>query len=180
MKIMSRIPWVVFGVAAMFLAEACGVSGASDEDQGNVGTAEQALSSDGPFTDTQALISYWRTASTNGAMTQIYLNGRKVYERPGFGPAFVKQYFDCLNSDVYAVCLSGFGDGYTDFDTLVSRCPTGAAIYKDGTLIRSGTNGTEVDISTCSGDSSFYGTIHYYMVIHYYNPFIPYGNTCYQ
>lgn len=75
--------------------------------------------------------------------------------------------------------MSFWVHGYIDFNTLVSRSPTGAAIYKDGVLFRAGTNSNEVDISTCSGDSSFYGPVQYYMVIHYYNPFIPYGNTCY-
>jgi len=111
MRTKSRIQWVGSTAIAAFLVASCGISGAPGDDQEGAGTAEQALNaSDGPFADKQALINYWNTTSTNGALTQIYLNGRIAFSRSGFGPAFVKQYFDCLNSDVYAVCPSGFMD----------------------------------------------------------------------
>lgn len=50
---------------------------------------ETALANDGPFANTQALIDYWSSTSTSGALTQIYFNGRQTYERSGFGPALL-------------------------------------------------------------------------------------------
>jgi hypothetical protein len=160
------------------LAGGCISSEPSTANQENVSSTEQAISSDGPFTSTQDLINYWTSTSTSGALAQIYLNGRKVYERSGFGPAFVKQYFACSSGGILAVCTSGFFDGYTNFNTLVSRCPADAAIYKDGVLFRSGTNQAVADVSTCSGDQSFYGVIRYYKVIDF-DQFVPYHSSCY-
>ena len=138
---------------------------------------QAAVSIDGPFVNTQALIDYWNS-TTGSVETQIYVNGRKVYERAGFGPAFVNQYFTCSGGSIYTVCPAGFFAGYTNFNTLVSKCPTTAAIYKDGVLFRSG-NGDTVDISTCSGDQSFYGLVRYYRVTAEINGFVPYFGACY-
>jgi hypothetical protein len=161
------------------LVGACIIPGTAAEDQEDVGIAEQALGSDGPFTDTQSLINYWSNTSTGGALTQIFLNGSKVYQRSGFGPAFTKQYFDCYSSDIYAVCPTDFRDGFTSFDTLVSRFSTNTAIYQDGVLVRSGT-GAWANISKCTGDDSFYGCIRYYKVVYYFSGFGPaYASTCY-
>jgi hypothetical protein len=174
--IMSRTCWAFIGLT--FIAGSCAVSEPPVGDQQSV--AEQAISSEGPFTDTQALVNYWVGTSTGNALTQIYVNGRKVYERSGFGPAFVKQYFACSGGGTYAICPTGFFDGYSDFNTLISRSPTTATIYKDSVLFRSGTNRFESEnISTCSGDQSFYGTITYYKVISYSSGFVPYFANCY-
>ena len=154
------------------------LAGACISPEPSTSSQETAVTSDGPFANTQALIDYWNGTSTGGALTQIYLNGRKVYERSGFGPAFVKQYFDCISDDILTVCISGFFDGYTNFNTLVSRCPADAAITKDGIPFRSGTNSTAVGIVTCSGDQSFYGVVHYYKVISF-DGFVHYGSSCY-
>jgi len=178
-----NIQSMCFGVVAVVLVGACGVLEPSVEDQGlsGAGAAEQTLSGsgEGPFTNVQALVNYWGNTPMNGAMTQIYLNGKKVYERQGFGPAFVKQYFESSGSTIYAVCPSGIRPGYTNFDTLVSRAPAGAWIYRDSVLVRQGTNAASVDISTCLGDQSYYGPVSYFRVIDYYNPPAEWGNTCY-
>lgn len=183
---MSRIYWFLAGW--VFFVGACTTSEPPAEDQKGVSIAEQAVSpvgqdsfsSDGPFTDTQSLIDYWVGTSTGNALTQIYVNGREVYERSGFGPAFVKQYFACSGGGIYAVCPNGFFDGYSNFNTLISRSPTTATIYKNNVLFRSGTNNLETEnISTCMGDQSFYGTILYYRVVAYSNGFISVGGHCY-
>lgn len=182
------IYWALVGAAAVALAGACVSPELSTEDQVGVSATELTLSlggqtnvsTDGPFATTQALVDYWTSTSTAGARTEIYVNGRNVYERSGAGPAFVKQYFNC-SAQIFAVCPGQFPhDGYTNFNTLVSRYPTTAAIYKSGALFRAGTDNTEVDILTCSGDPSFYGAVQYYKVMNYINGFIPYLNgSCY-
>ena len=142
-----------------------------------VDTAEQTISSDGPFVTTQDLIDYWNSTSTGGARTEIYRNGRNVLERSGFGPAFVKQYFACSDG-IRSVCTSTFYDGYVNFDTLVSRCQPNTTIYKDNVLFREVPNSAVYRIVTCYGDQSFYGPVPYYKVKSF-DGFVHYGSDCY-
>ncbi|HET9621403.1 MAG TPA: hypothetical protein VFP84_08565 [Kofleriaceae bacterium] len=147
----------------------------SDE---SVSDMQQALSSEGPFSSKQDLINYWAAASKSNT-TQIYLNGRKAYEFLGFGPAFVKQYFTC-SSQIYAVCPTGFFDGFENLATLVSRSPTTATIYKDSTLYRTGNPNEKEFIATCFGDQSFYGAVRYFKVTSYSTRFgPPFISDCY-
>jgi hypothetical protein len=164
----------IVGIALAMPAAAC-----LSEDGPATSTDELALSGDGPFATTKALIDYWTNTPTSGALAQIYLNGRKVYERSGFGPAFVKQYFTCGPSNILATCTTGFFDGYGSFNTLVSRSPAHTEIRKDFVVVRAGTDGTSEDVTTCSGDPSFYGTVKYFKVTAYNNGFIPYASSCY-
>lgn len=136
--------------------------------------------SDGPFANTSALTSYWSTTSTSGALTQIYVNGHKVYERSGFAPAFVKQYFDCYLGDINAVC-NQIQDGYINLSGAIALFPATVRIDLDGSVYRAASGGdTRVaSISTCSNESSYYGPVNYYKVVAWGNGFIPYSSSCY-
>jgi hypothetical protein len=173
--IVSHLLYVIVGTVVLAMP-----AGACMSDDPSTASQDLALTGDGPFANKQALIDYWNTAAPGGgALTQIYLNGRKVFERSGFGPAFVKQYFACKTGSILTVCTGNFyDDGYTSFNTLVSRCPAEMTIDKDGVLFRAGTNGTRGNIATCSGDESFYGTVHYYKITSL-DGFVHYGSTCY-
>jgi len=180
-----RIRQIGLVVLMGMLAGACTASGPETEDQEDVSFTKQAMTSEGPFFDQQALINFWTATSTGGAATQIFLNGSKVYERPGFGPAFVKQYFSCMDTihhAIYAVCPTGQHDGFTNFNTLVSRYPVTATIFRDGVLFRSGTDPGSVSITTCTGDLSFLGCSVYYKVTTEFTPFlgVPYTSSCYS
>jgi len=55
-------------------------------------------------------------------------------------------------------------NGYSNFNTLVSMCPSGAWIFKHGVLFRSGTNAINIDIATCQIPNTLVGTIQYFKV----------------
>lgn len=134
---------------------------------------------DGPFANTDALVTYWSTRSTGGATTQIYVNGSKVYQRSGFGGAFVKQYFNCHDgSGIKAVCNNTL-DGYENVSDAVGTVPSGLTVYLDGVLYRSGSNNV-AHIKTCYGDTSYYGSVTYYIVASMsgVGPTYP-GNSCF-
>lgn len=136
--------------------------------------------SDGPFTSTSDLQSYWSVTSTGGARTQIYVNGRKVFDRAGFGPAFVKQYFDCFTGDINAAC-SQIYDGYINLADPIALFPATVRIDLDGSVYRAASGGdTRVAaISTCSNESSINGPVEYYKVVGWNNGFVPYSSSCY-
>ncbi|XXF80128.1 hypothetical protein P2318_10365 [Myxococcaceae bacterium GXIMD 01537] len=135
----------------------------------------------GPFANTTALVTYWTGQSTGGSTAQIYVNGKKVYERLGFGPAFVKQYFNCADgSGIKAVCNNIF-DGHLDVSTAVATFPNWLTVYVDGTLYRSGDPYHSAHIKKCYGDTSYYGAVKYYIVESMndgWSPPYP-GNSCF-
>ncbi|MCP3097798.1 hypothetical protein LZ198_02800 [Myxococcus sp. K15C18031901] len=136
---------------------------------------------DGPFASTAALASYWSTQSTGSALTQIYVNGKLVYQRSGFGPAFVKQYFQCYDgSGIKAVCNNIF-DGYLDVGGAVGTFSGGFTVYLDGALYRSGSPYSSAHLKTCYGDMSYYGAVKYYIVASINGGFSPPypGNSCF-
>ncbi|MBZ4395662.1 hypothetical protein OWM54_17710 [Myxococcus sp. MISCRS1] len=136
---------------------------------------------DGPFADTDALVSYWSAQDTQSSLTQIYVNGKRVYQRSGFGPAFVKEYFDCHDgSGIKSFCNNIF-DGYLTVEGTYGTYSPGLAVYLDGVLYRSGSPFSRVDIKTCYGDASYYGPVSYYIVesvIDGFGPPYP-GNDCF-
>ncbi len=136
---------------------------------------------EGPFATTDALVEYWTARNTNGATTQIYVNGKQVYQRAGFGAAVVKQYFRCYNgSGINAVCNNIF-DGYTEVSGAESTFSSGLTVYLDGVLYRSGSPYYSAHIKTCYGDTSYYGPVVYYIVASMNNGFGPAypGNSCF-
>jgi hypothetical protein len=146
-----------------------------------ISTPALAQQQDGPFSSTFALVSYWSQQSTGGAATQIYVNGHKVYDRYGFGPAFVKQYFNCADgSGIKATCTSIF-DGYTTVGGAMGTFSSGLTVYLDGALYRSASPFYNAHIKTCYGDASYYGAMRYYIVESMYNGFGPAypGNSCF-
>ncbi|WNG19290.1 hypothetical protein [Cystobacter fuscus] len=146
-----------------------------------VATPALAQQQDGPFSSTAELASYWATQSTSGALTQIYVNGHKIYQRSGFGPAFVKQYFNCADgSGINATCNSIF-DGYTTVSGAVGTFSTGFTVYLDGAPYRNASPYYYANIKTCYGDASFYGAVKYYIVESMYDGFSPPypGNSCF-
>lgn len=140
-----------------------------------------AAANDGPFANVNALTTYW-TSAAGSNHTQIFVNGQKVLDVPGFNPAFVKQYFTCLlTSDIRVDCNSGY-DGAEYLADLVATLPAATEIRLDGVLYRAGTGSPpdRAEIETCTGDSSYYGPETYYLVTAYYDGFgVPYGNNCY-
>lgn len=136
--------------------------------------------SNGPFTSTSDLQSYWNVTSTGGARAQIYVNGRKVFDRAGFGPAFVKQYFDCYTGDINAVCTQIY-DGYVSLSGAIALFPSSVRIDLDGSVYRAASGGDtrSAAISTCSNESSANGPVNYYKVVGWNNGFIPYSSSCY-
>ncbi|NTX00829.1 MULTISPECIES: hypothetical protein [Myxococcus] len=136
---------------------------------------------DGPFASTAALASYWSTQSTGGSLTQIYVNGTLAYQRSGFGPAFVKEYFNCADgSGIKAFCNNIF-DGYLRTSDAMGTFSSGLTVYLDGTLIRSGDPYYSAHLKTCLGDMSYYGRVKYYIVESVNDGFgPPYpGNDCF-
>jgi hypothetical protein len=145
-----------------------------------VAIAEQALSSDGPFTSVDELVNFWSNTPTGGAATEIFVNGHRKFFRTGFGPEFLKQYFVCAGGSIYATCPTGFFDGFSTFSALVSRSPSTATISRDGTLFRTGTNQFEFEnITTCSVEQGLNGPVRYFKVTSYTSGFVPYSSSCY-
>lgn len=141
--------------------------------------AQAADPSQGPFASQIALVNFWTNTQTGGAATQIFLNGHKVFDRAGFGPALLVEYFACNAGGIWETCPTDFVDGFAVFKTLVARVPAGHAIVKDGVLFRNGTDGQTVDVTTCSGDQSLNGPVKYEKVtfINGFSP--PYVSSCY-
>jgi len=134
--------------------------------------------SDGPFVDINALNTYWNGTSTGGALTQIYVDGTKVFERSGFGPAFVKQYFGCATGgDIRTVC-GAVQDGAVDINDVLATFSPGYKVYLDGALYRAGSPSAVAGITTCFGDASYYGNVQYYKITSI-SAFVAYSSTCY-
>lgn len=141
--------------------------------------AAVAQYSDGPFADVAALNAYWTGTSTSSSLTQIYVDGTKVFQRSGFGPGFVKQYFLCYyTNDIRVNCGSQI-DGTLDLSALVASMPANAPIYLDNVLYRSGIGSGNIYIETCVGDQSYYGPVEFYeMTGYYFGPGPHYNGSC--
>lgn len=177
---LQRVRYGVFGMALAI--GGCMTSEPTSEPAADEQASEQAQATDpsaGPFATQQALVAFWTGTSTGGAATQIFLNGHKVFDRTGFGPPLIAEYFACQAGGIYEVCPTDFIDGFSVFKTLVSRIPAGHAIVKDGVLFRAGTDGQTVDVTTCFGDQSLAGTVKYVKVTEVAGFSPPYESTCY-
>lgn len=146
-----------------------------------ISTPALAQQQDGPFASTSDLVNYWSMQNTGGSAVQIFVNGSKVYERFGFGPGYVGQYFNCADgSGIKAKCNSIF-DGYVNANDAMGTFGSGLTVYLDGALYRSGSPYYTANITTCYGDASFYGAVRYYIVASMFDGFGPQypGNHCY-
>jgi hypothetical protein len=177
---MSRMHWVFIG--AVCLAGACVASERASDESDGTSSVSQAVTSDGPFASQQALVAYWTANAPANIATQIFLNGKLVFKQSGFGPADTQEYFACSAGNIYSVCPTGWSDGFWSFQTLASRIPAAAGVRKDGTLVRSPTPpvGQVYDVSTCTGQTSDFGTPRYFRVLSIENDFSPpYQAVCY-
>lgn len=142
-----------------------------------------AAAHDGPFANLSALVTYWNGTSTNSAQTNIYLDGTKVFNRNGFGPAYEQQYFECpQTSDIRTECQVGdIASRDEHLAHQVAKFPSNATIYLDGTLYRSGVTGLIAQLLTCTGDASYYapGWVRYYATDNYYDGWLPsFNGSC--
>lgn len=173
----SRMTWMVAG--AVCLAGACVASEPVSEES----DVSQAVTSDGPFASQKALVDWWTVNAPANIATQVWLNGKVVFTQSGFGPPDSGTYFSCAAGGIYAVCPTGWSDGFSSFTTLSGRIPAAAGIRKDGTLVRSPTTagGQIYDVSTCHGQTSIFGyTEAYFRVLSIENDFSPpYTASCY-
>lgn len=132
---------------------------------------------DGPFANLSALITYWNGTPTGGSLTQIYLDGTKVFQESGFGPAYVHQYFECPQTgDIRTDCLVGdIVSSDEDYADQVAKFPPGTTIYLDGVLKRSAPPPRIAYLLKCAGDASYYapGWVIYYATEAYYDGFGP-------
>jgi len=177
---MPHINWVFIG--AVCFTGACVSSEPAGDDSDETLSVSQAVTSDGPFASQQALVAYWTANAPLGSATQIFLNGKLVFKQGGFGPADTQEYFACSAGSIYSVCPTGWSDGFWSFQTLASRIPASAGVRKNGTLVRSPTSpfGQVYDVSTCTGETSDFGTPRYFRVLSIENDFSPpYLATCY-
>lgn len=147
----------------------------------------------GPFASQQALTNWWNVNNTSGMVTEVFFNGRKVYDKPtGFGPALVAAYYSCsLTNDVRMYCNRP-SDGATRLDYLIDLYDTGIGtrpatadkdIYLDGQLVRAHTTPSragEVYLLKCLGDPSRRGGFYYYKLHRVFPDFSPpYIGKCY-
>lgn len=87
---------------------------------------------------------------------QIYLNGRQVFERSGFGPEYIEEYFTCdgKSNDIRAVCDYA-SDGAVRIKTIIDLLPANTTVYLDGEKYGKGTSDVNIaHITTCKGDTS--------------------------
>lgn len=149
----------------------------------------------GPFADEQAVVNWWNANNTSGAVTQVFYNGRKVYQRPtGFGPALIVKYYRCKQTlDVRTRCghhLDAFSreDWLIDqIDTLNGTRPalSDSDIYLDNQLYRAYTTPTRratYGLIGCKGEPSYRepGGISYFVVSGYSPDFSPpYVGKCF-
>lgn len=170
---MSRMTWVILG--AVCVASAC-VAAEPGSDESDV---SQAVTSDGPFANEQALDAFWAANAPANVATQIFLNGKVSFIQNGFGPPDTQAYFACASGGIYSVCPTGWSDGFWSFQTLESRIPASAGVRKDGKLVRSGSQ--IYDVTTCPGQTSPFGsTGRYFRVLSIENGFSPpYTASCY-
>lgn len=100
----------------------------------------------GPFADSQAVADWWNANNTTTVKTQVFYNGKKIYERAtGFNPAIIVKYYQCKQTnDVRALCGHRL-DGFTTQEALIDRIDTqdgtraaiaDADIYLDNVLVR--------------------------------------------
>ncbi|MGO4260658.1 hypothetical protein [Lysobacter sp. TAB13] len=176
MKAISLVAAAVLGLAAVSPAQA------------------QFTIPAGPFANEQALVAWWNANNTSGMVTEVFLNGRKVYDKPtGFGPAMVAPYYLCeLTQDVRARCNSTL-DGSTRLDWLIDQFDTGVGtrpaladtdIYLDNQLVRpfaTPTRRAQVFLLKCTGDYSRRGGFNYYKFSYLFPGFGPPAppRTCY-
>ncbi|QWF19251.1 hypothetical protein [Lysobacter capsici] len=147
----------------------------------------------GPFANEQALVAWWNANNSSGLVTEVFLNGRKVYDKPtGWGPAMVAPYYLCAaTQDVRARCNSTL-DGSTRLDTLIDLFDTGVGtrpaladtdIYLGADLVRPFTTPSrraQVFLIRCLGDSSRRGGFYYYKFHHIIPDFgPPISHGCY-
>jgi hypothetical protein len=144
--------------------------------------AATAAPSDGPFTTVQDVVAYWIGQPTSGAATQIFVDGFKVYERSGFGPAFVQQYFGCGEYGIRTHCTNDPFAGFVTAAEPASQFGAGKTIYLDGKLYKSGSPYYQLYLKTCRGEASFYGKVKYFVVEAINDGFGPPfpGNDCFQ
>ena len=177
---MSRMNWGFIGVVCF--AGACVASEPGGDESDGTSSVGQAVTGDGPFASQQALVAYWTANAPASVATQIFLNGKSVFQQSGFGPADTQEYFACSAGNIYSVCPTGWSDGFWSFQTLAARIPAAAGIRKGSTLVRSPTPpaGQIYDVATCTGQTSDFGTPRYFRVLAIENDFSPpYLASCY-
>ena len=144
-----------------------------------------AQSANGPFDDASDMTDYWTGVNNDGSAMQLFVNGSKVYDVSGFGPAYIEQYFVCQSDGKLRQVCEAVATGWNFFDgyeALSSLTPllSGSTIYLDNSLYSSGDPASSAYITTCYGDSSLNGTITYYLVTHYADGFgPPFFQSCY-
>jgi hypothetical protein len=91
-----------------------------------------------------------------------------VFQRSGFGPGFVKQYFYCAPSNDIRVYCNSYSTAAENLADLISWHNPNWAIYLDGSVYRAG-NSAYSEILTCTGDASYYGNVVFYLNSYFYN-----------
>ncbi|MGO1072746.1 hypothetical protein [Lysobacter sp. CA199] len=124
----------------------------------------------GPFANSQAVAAWWNANNSSSVKTQVFYNGKKIYQRlEGFNPPIIVKYYQCnQTNDVRTLCGHSL-DAFTTSDAVVDRIDTinGARpaladsdIYLDNVLVRPLTVPGPVPpdkkyyLMTCKGDAS--------------------------
>jgi hypothetical protein len=133
--------------------------------RGELGATSTQVAEADVFATEEALVAHWYNQPWV-VRTQIFLDGAKVIDTPGFGPAYVEQYFRCsTTNDVRKICGS-HDDGSATLEHLVDLMP-GVGIYYENQLIQVPEHLAMARIVTCTGDQSVYGPVQFKWVSHF-------------
>jgi hypothetical protein len=137
---------------------------------------------EGPFNTKQDVVNYWSGHSTSGAATQIFLDGFKIYERGGFGPAFVQQYFSCGEYGIRTKCTGDWFSGFATVSDARAGISMGLSVYVDHVLKYKLDPYYYMDLKTCYGEMSYYGRVKYFVAETVWDGFGPPfpGQSCFQ
>lgn len=142
----------------------------------SLASVASAQSVEGPFASESALLAYWSGSSSPNQMTNVYLNGKLIFNKTGFTPQSLRQYFACRGTGEIRLRCSSHGDGDRQLSYIAAYFPYPHHITLDGAPYQTGgPGGAYADINRCYTSDTL-GT---YYRLGTYTGFTPAAYGCY-
>lgn len=142
----------------------------------SVASVASAQSVEGPFASQSDLLAYWNSSSSPNQMTNVYLNGQLIFNKTGFTPQNLRQYFVCRETGEIRQRCSTYKDGDRQLAYVAAYFSYPTHILLDGVPYQpGGPGGAYVDIYRCHTSDTL-GT---YYRVGTYTGFTPVVLGCY-